>query len=102
MPVRGESYVVKTEFFSCKACNSEFETAECVDSLSLAYGAYRHKHGYIQPDDFASWRTKQELELQDIANSLGWDLALLSRFEKGALLDDFQDSAIRGLMALGA
>jgi len=96
--VRGEKFKVHVKLYKCIECNEVIEDPnDPQDELDLAYRAYRTKHGMVQPEEIKAIREMYGLTQKELALLLGWSVATISRYEKGALQDEAHDRILHFL-----
>lgn len=93
--VRGEPIEVDAEFFKCTECGVDFESTQGLDSLTLAYQEYRHRHEMLQPQQIRDWRKQYGLTQNELSKILGWGGVTLSRYENGALHSEAHEKILR-------
>jgi putative zinc finger/helix-turn-helix YgiT family protein len=94
--VRNERIAVKAKVLECVHCKNEFDDAKAEDApLELAYREYRLRKGLMQPEEIVKLRESYGLTQLEFANLLGWGIATLSRYEKGALRSDAHETALK-------
>jgi putative zinc finger/helix-turn-helix YgiT family protein len=99
--IRGESFRVAERVYRCATCGTEFFTpAIMVDSLDLAYRAYRKKHGWLQPEEIKAFRNRHQLSQKDLGALLGFGQVTLSRYENGSLQDKAHEVSMRNFITL--
>jgi len=96
--VRGEDIVVSVKMYKCSVCGEIFDDpANPQDELAKAYEIYRDRHGYIQPEEIKKLRKKYGLTQKELADLLGWSVATLNKYEKGALADSAHNNILKAL-----
>jgi putative zinc finger/helix-turn-helix YgiT family protein len=94
--VRGEDFVVPDRFLECQTCHEKFFRPDMmIDSLDLAYRAYRKKHGWFQPEEIKAFRKTYGLSQKELSSLLGFGEVTLSRYESGALQDKAHEISLR-------
>lgn len=96
--VRGENFEVTEEYYKCPACGEEFTSSLGHDALEEAYYEYRCRHGMLQPEEIRHWREHYGLTQLELSHFLEWEVATLSRYEKGALLEKSEDTLLKFIM----
>lgn len=93
--VRGETYVVQSNFFACSQCHEMLRPQEGDVALRRAWDLYRQKHGMVMPQELTDWRNSLGLTQSELATILGWGLKTLLRYEDGKLQEPSHDQELR-------
>jgi len=96
--VRGELITVRTIYYRCPNCGSNFDIItpeDSYDPLAAAYEEYRCRKGMVQPAQIKEFRKKYGLSQKDLADLLGIGVATLSRYENGALQEEAHDQLLQ-------
>jgi len=96
LDIKGEKIAVTVTYWHCKDCGWDFENLKSGNNyIATAYRIYRERHKMLQPEDIKELRKKYGLTQGELAKILGWGLATLSRYEKGALQDSAHDNMLK-------
>jgi putative zinc finger/helix-turn-helix YgiT family protein len=94
--VRSELIEVESKHFKCSACGNSFDDpGSTSDSLETAYREYRKFHGMTQPEEIKTLRKKYGFTQGEFSAILGWGIATLNRYEKGALQDEVHEKILK-------
>lgn len=93
--VRGESIPATKEFYQCPNCGQAFTSSLGHDALDEAYREYRRRHNLLQPEEIRLLREQYGLSQQELNSLLGWKERTLSKYENGALQEEYQDTLLK-------
>ena len=99
LPVFGESVTASAPFWVCPACGADRDGGvPLLDrQLRRVYAVYRTRHGLLTPHGIRRLRRALGLSRHDLAQTLGWPVLALQRYEMGALHTPVEDTALRAV-----